>query len=127
MDAEYKWVEGLVRGSNSSIVFSHNDLHGGNIMARINEDGSYDPDSIQIIDYDNAEFGYRAFDFEYHFSHWNSPGPTDEQITDFVQHYLSVWNAASSTQLTVDQIIYELEQHRPYVLMEQMIFFRNRY
>ena len=73
-------------------------------MARIYEDGSYGPESILIIDYDNAELGYRV-------SHWNHPGPTDEQMTNFIKQNLSVWNEQFSTQLTVDQIIYELEQY----------------
>ena len=128
MDNEYKWTEKLVHSTSSPIVFCHNDMHGGNIMVNwnVDEDDNYDAEEVQIIDFDNAEYGYRAFDFEYHFSHWRNPGPTVEQENDFIELYLSVWNAESPVKYTLEDIRYELDQHRPYVLMEQMLFFRNR-
>jgi len=52
-------------------------------------------------------------------------GPTEEQEDAFIMEYLKEWNANSPDQLTLEQIRYELDQHRPYVLMEQMLFLRN--
>ena len=35
-----------------------------------NEDGDFDPESLIIIDWDNAAYGYRAFDILYHWHKW---------------------------------------------------------
>ena len=37
-----------------------------------------DPETYTLIDFDNAEYGYRAWDFSYYFTHWGH-WPTIEQ------------------------------------------------
>ena len=89
MDNEYKWCDEMVHSGNGEIVFAHNDAHGHNMMIGVNEDGSPNPDSFQMIDFDNGEFGYRAWDFEYYWSYW-VPGPSSEEIDDMINAYLNV-------------------------------------
>ena len=81
-------------GYDPSIVLCHNDLHGSNAMVGEYPDGTPIPDSVQIIDFDNSEYGFMAWDFEYLFTYWPYLGPTDDEIEDMVTAYLSVWNDA---------------------------------
>ena len=48
--------------------FSHSDLHGGNLMR--NDGEVFDPDSLILVDWDLAAYGYRAFDIMYHLHKW---------------------------------------------------------
>ena len=121
MENEYRWITEMVHKSTNEMYLSHNDLHGDNMMISVNPDGSIDPDTLQVIDFDNAEFGRRAWDFEYYFAHVN-PSVTDEEMDDFLLAYLSVWNEESSKQSTLEELRFETEHYRPYVLMEQMLF-----
>ena len=86
----YLWKILVYHASKTPTVFCHNDLHGANIMISrfddpiidpIWKEGNYDPDSLQVIDFDNSEYGYRAFDFEYFLAKWPYPGPTDGLYT----------------------------------------------
>ena len=43
----------------------HNDLHNGNVM--IKEEGDMD---LIFVDYDNAGYGYRAWDLLYNILSW---------------------------------------------------------
>jgi len=103
----------------------HNDLHADNSMVGEYPDGTPIPDSVQIIDFDNAEHGFMAWDFEYNWFYWPYPGPTEEQMRDFVSSYLTVWNAESDQKKSVDDVMYECDRHRPYALMENMLFRRK--
>ena len=126
MDNEYKWIAEMVqKGAPGVMFFSHNDPHGGNMMIHV-EDGNADPTTYQLIDFDNAEFGYRAWDYEYYFCHM-SPVLTTEQEDEFLLSYLSVFNELNEQKYTLEEIRFESEHHRPYVLMEQMLLFRNRF
>ena len=62
------WYDNLARAISSNDNISHNDLHGGNVMR--NADGEFEPDSLIMIDWDLASYGYRAFDIAYHFHKW---------------------------------------------------------
>ena len=44
-------------------VICHNDAHGGNIMR--NKDGEVDYDSIILVDFDQAGYGFRMWDIQY--------------------------------------------------------------
>ena len=113
----------MVHAIDPDIYMCHNDPHGHNMMIGVNEDGSPNVDTYQMIDFDNGEFGFRAWDFEYYFSYFNVL-PSDELIDDMIEAYLEVFNAGSEKQFTVSDIRRELEYHRPYVMMEQMLFRR---
>ena len=129
MDNEYKWIAEMVqKGDPGEMFFCHNDPHGGNMMIHVNEDGKGDPSTYQLIDFDNAEFGYRAWDWEYYFCHV-FPALTDEQVDEFLVTYLSVYNAenVNERKFTLEEVRHETEHHRPYVLMEQMLFVRHRF
>ena len=44
-----------------------------------------DPETYTLIDFDNAEFGYRAWDFSYYFTHWGQ-WPSIEQQRLFINN-----------------------------------------
>ena len=44
-------------------VICHNDAHAGNIMR--NKDGEVDYDSIILVDFDQAGYGFRMWDIQY--------------------------------------------------------------
>lgn len=48
-----------------TIYFSHNDIHSENMMVGV---GPYVAESHMLIDFDNAAWGYRGFDFNYFFA-----------------------------------------------------------
>ena len=57
---------------NSPIVFSHNDLQGGNILLRHDlgdKDDNMDA-KLVVIDYEFCSYNYRAFDIANHFHEW---------------------------------------------------------
>ena len=113
----------MVHTVNASIFLCHNDPHGDNMMVGLNADGSPNSDEFQLIDFDNAEYGYRAWDFEYYFSYFKE-APSDELIDDMILAYVTEFNSRSEIKYTVDDIRFELDHHRPYVLMEQMLLRR---
>ena len=127
MDNEFKWITEIVQeGAPDKMFFCHNDPHGGNMMIHVDDDGKADSSTYQLIDFDNAEFGFRAWDFEYYFSHIPIE-LTGEQIDEFLLSYLSVYNELNERKYTLEEIRSETEHHRPYVLMEQMLFVRHRF
>ena len=54
--------------NEDAIVMCHNDLHPGNMM--VNKEGNFDPTQLVFVDYDNAGYGYRAFDLIYNMMNW---------------------------------------------------------
>ena len=64
--AEIDWTESLIRNYHNDsevAVLCHNDGHPGNMMI---DDDDYTGESFVLIDFDNANYGYRAFDWSYH-------------------------------------------------------------
>ena len=68
---------------NSPIVFSHNDLQGGNILCKESgEDGAHGnggnssdtsaewENRLVVIDFEFCSYNYRAFDIANHWSEW---------------------------------------------------------
>ena len=59
MESEIKWLNAEICGCGcgfvGDLVFSHNDLHSGNIL---NDEGS-----LRVIDYEYSGYNYRCFDF----------------------------------------------------------------
>jgi len=50
--------------------------------------GNYLWDTFYLIDFDNAAWGYRAWDIDYYFSKWPN-WPDTETMEDFVDAYLA--------------------------------------
>ena len=94
-----------------------------------------DPETFTLIDFDNSEYGYRAWDFAYYFVHWHQ-WPTVEQqrqliyffiksyafFRDLFDSYVTQWNASNDSQLTVENLFQEMAEIAPYTLMQQMLF-----
>ena len=51
------------------LVMCHNDPHGGNIMR--NKDDPFDPTKLELLDFDNAGYGFRIWDLLYNMVNWN--------------------------------------------------------
>lgn len=118
-----QFADMLVTNKTSSpIVICHNDLHNNNIMIKDGAGGI--EDRMIFIDYDNAAFGFRAFDLAYHFGHWVK-WPTEEELLSFLTAYVNSFNSMESNNyvLTVEQLQDELNCHLPYVLFEQAMLY----
>ena len=139
-DAEIDWVIEVFNDhyeDNDYPVLCHNDLHPGNIMIDENDSTG---ESLRIIDYDSTAYGYRAFDFAYHFvfnsvsaatkSYTNlEPAddyesqfyyPSEETIRNFMKTYSQ--NYDGPLNVTVDTLMQEVNAHTPYVILDQTIF-----
>ena len=84
-------------------------------------DGNMNIDTLKLIDYDNAAWGYRAWDINYYLSKWPE-WPTTAVMEDFVETYLQELNKNEKV-MTKDEVMKELRYHQPYVLLEQMLFY----
>ena len=111
--------------SEDAVVMCHNDLHPGNVM--INKAGEMDPAELVFIDYDNAGYGYRAFDLIYNMLSWPFGEMSDEAtrnvwynayIADYVEERKKLGDAGITTQ----QIDEEVYVHMPYMILERMVF-----
>jgi len=71
-DQEVKFSQQILQNYYDSnpykAVICHNDLHRGNIM--YNKEGKFDPDQLILVDYDNAAYGFRAWDLLYNIANW---------------------------------------------------------
>jgi len=120
MDREFKWLEKRVRESSGPIVLCHNDPHGSNMRV----DGNFmnpDPETYTLIDFDNAEYGYRAWDFSYYFTHLGQ-WPSIEQQRDLFESYTTQWNKLNDENLSVENLLKEMEEIAPYTIMQEMLF-----
>ena len=74
-----------------------------------------------MIDFDNAAWGYRAFDIVYHFVHYTFyPKPAKQE--DFLLYYIAEYNRLSDEKVTMGELLREIKDHEPYVLLEQENF-----
>jgi len=95
---ELQEVKEMVAKLNSPIVFSHNDLLGGNII--VNESTG----EIKFIDFEYAGANYQAFDIANHFNEWAgfeadySRYPKKEQQYEFYKSYLKCFNGVEPTE-----------------------------
>lgn len=84
-------------------------------------------DSYTLIDFDNAAYGYRAWDFAYYFGYMslflpNGGYPHGQDVDDFFNEYLLHYTGPDAESLTLSKLKEELDIHLPYVLLEQFIF-----
>ena len=63
-------------------VICHNDVHLGNVMR--NKDGELQLDSIILVDFDKAGYGFRMWDIMHFLSNIGEM-PTDEIINESLQ------------------------------------------
>lgn len=101
---EVKFVCEIIKKSNSPIVFSHNDLHQGNILlARACERRPLLEQRVILIDFEYGSYNYRAYDIANHFCEWcfeyDTPEyphfelyedrlPSKEMQEEFIRNYL---------------------------------------
>lgn len=68
---EIKFLRGILAGTRSPIVFSHNDLHQGNILlAKYSKRRPTLEERIVLIDFEYCSYNYRAYDIANHFCEW---------------------------------------------------------
>lgn len=116
-NAEIGWLRKFISAVNSPIVFSHNDLQGGNILRsqvpEKTERNGEKPLSITeaekkltVIDFEFCSYNFRAFDIANHWAEWmydytleESPYytikrekyPSKEQQVEFLRSYVDVY------------------------------------
>lgn len=108
--------------SNTPVVFSHNDLHSGNIFLR---DGGGDlMDELTFIDFDNAAFGPRAWDLLYYFFNWDSKWESEPDYIAYISTYVEEYNNyLPPRNFTFSEISDEFICNMPWFLMEHTAFF----
>lgn len=68
---EIKFLNGILKRTQSPIVFSHNDLHQGNILfAKNSKKRPNLEDRVVFIDFEYCSYNYRAYDIANHFCEW---------------------------------------------------------
>lgn len=101
---EIKFMLGFCDRTNSPIVFSHNDLHQGNILlAEYSKRRPTFEERIVFIDFEYCSYNYRGYDIANHFSEWcfeyDTPDyphfmfykdrlPSRDTQNEFVRNYL---------------------------------------
>lgn len=102
-DREIKYVIGVCNKSKSPLVFSHNDLHQGNILlAEYSKRRPNLKERIVFIDFEYCSYNYRGFDIANHFCEWcfeydtpeyphfkfsKNEFPTRDIQRNFIRHY----------------------------------------
>ena len=87
---EIKFVEKTLQNyytqNPEQAVLCHNDLHEGNIMITepTNETEPIDLDTLIMVDYDQAAYGFRIWDILYSMSKWGFE-PSDAHVDQFIQ------------------------------------------
>ena len=134
LDEEIDWVAQVLHEYYNELetpVLCHNDLHLGNMM--IDEDDTTG-DSLILIDFDNTRYGYRAFDFVYHFGYQSLSTETDEWVPNgdttyypnqtVIDDFLTIYSANYNGPLdaSIETLQAEVRAHSPYVLLEQIAF-----
>jgi len=68
---EIKFMSKVFEGTKSPIVFSHNDLHQGNILlTKPTKKRPHLERRIILIDFEYCSYNYRGYDIANHFSEW---------------------------------------------------------
>lgn len=70
-DKEIKFLLAVIEKTHSPTVFSHNDLHQGNILlAKYSKRRPTSEERIVFIDFEYCSYNYRAYDIANHFCEW---------------------------------------------------------
>ena len=84
-------------GTISPTVWCHNDAHDGNVFIRDAPAGTSMEERLLLIDYDNSEFGTRAFDLAYYIIRFYEKFNKDI-YEDFLNMYLREYNRISGVR-----------------------------
>ena len=82
IDFTEKTLQGYYDANPERAVICHNDVHLGNVMR--NKDGELLLDSIILVDYDQAGYGFRMWDIMYFLSNLGEM-PSDEIVNESLQ------------------------------------------
>lgn len=109
---EIRFLGDQFEKSTSPVVFSHNDLHRGNILfTEVSKTRSTLADRIVLIDFEYSSYNYRGYDianyfleaaFEYEpskypfFSYIQDRFPSKSECLTFIRHYLNKMSKISS-------------------------------
>ncbi|XP_074593944.1 choline/ethanolamine kinase-like isoform X2 [Brevipalpus obovatus] len=116
-ESELRWLQKFLLRCKSPVVFSHNDLHEGNIlipdskspnmngrMRKLSSTCRSGKEQIIFIDFEFCSYNYRGYDFANHFCEWavdytypNHPYfslkwgelPSEQEKRFFIREYLS--------------------------------------
>ncbi|XP_041853370.1 choline/ethanolamine kinase isoform X2 [Melanotaenia boesemani] len=103
LPAELESLRALLAATPSPVVFCHNDVQEGNILALEDRDPT-STERLMLIDFEYSSYNYRGFDFGNHFCEWMydytynqwpfykaTPEnyPTREQQLHFIRSYLA--------------------------------------
>jgi len=107
---ELEILKNMADQSQSPIVFSHNDLLGGNVI--VNEKTGV----IKFIDFEYASTNYQAFDIANHFNEWAgfeadySRYPNKEQQVEFYTSYLTEWLGKTPSEQDVHKMYVQVNK-----------------
>jgi len=94
---EIEYLKKIAPKDEKAVVFSHNDLHAGNVLK---VPGS---EHLLLIDFEYSDYNYRGYDlanlfnetmFEYdtathpHYAFYEEEFPTSEELLEFIKYYL---------------------------------------
>lgn len=121
--SEVKLVESILHKyyteNPETAVICHNDPHRKNIMS--NREGDFDPDSLILIDFDQAGYGFRAFDLLYNIFNWNHIPSVEDEIA-FIDAYVNEYNSINNSTLTSETMLDEFRAHKPYMMLARKAF-----
>jgi len=119
---EYDWAQMLYDTVESPIIFSHSDAHPGNMMVK---NGEFDAATMKLIDYDNASWAYRGFDFIYHIIMW-PVWPKLDIIHDFMDTYIEefelICRQFDCQSPTRTELMNEFRRSQPYAVLMRLHF-----
>lgn len=105
---EIKFLGTVLDRTSSPLVFSHNDLHQGNILlAKHSKRRSTLEKRIILIDFEYCSYNYRAYDIANHFSEW-----CFEYDTPDYPHFLYFEDRLPSRDMQLDFVRHYIEQKR---------------
>ncbi|XP_075905315.1 choline/ethanolamine kinase isoform X1 [Nelusetta ayraudi] len=112
LPAELERLRELLAATPSPVVFCHNDVQEGNILALSDRDHASN-DRLMLIDFEYSSYNYRGFDFGNHFCEWMydytydqwpfykarpEDYPTREQQLWFIRAYLAEQHISDSAE-----------------------------
>eukprot|EP01125_Pyxidicula_operculata_P016229 TRINITY_DN555_c0_g1_i1.p1 TRINITY_DN555_c0_g1~~TRINITY_DN555_c0_g1_i1.p1 ORF type:complete len:376 (+),score=56.38 TRINITY_DN555_c0_g1_i1:41-1168(+) len=118
---------------NSPVTFCHNDLLAANIMIS-NETGE-----LHAIDFEYANYNFRAYDFADHFAEWvvdytvpsypkfkvdPAKYPTDKHLNEFFISYLRAYNSGTkgTSEYTDDELRQLNVEYEHFLLMPHFLW-----
>lgn len=123
MRDEWRWIQSLYEDdSDLEISLCHNDIHLENMMVA---EGSYSAETHMLIDFDNGAWGYRGFDFNYHFEQFPR-FPNDDELKMFLESYQKEYrricnDLGTCQEPSLAQLEHDVRKTRPYGNMRRLL------